>query len=282
SIARGLLKRSTQIIGLIIPDITNSFFPEITKSVEDEVKKSGYHVILSHSDELYPHEKEEINMLLGLRVEGLLIAPAGNQKELDIYYKLKRLKIPFVFVDRIKSKIACSSVVTDSRKGAYALGRYLIKKGYRKWGYLRGPEEISSSEEHFEGLKESLREAGLPPGSIISAKAGYFEEEGYQAAGELLRKTKPDVIIGVNDPVAIGAYRFLKEKGIRIPEDIALVGFSDVKSADIIESPLTTVREFPSTIGRSAVALLLEEINNPGRKNRHLKIEPELIIRKSG
>ncbi|MFA5089245.1 MAG: LacI family DNA-binding transcriptional regulator [Candidatus Omnitrophota bacterium] len=282
SIARGLLKKSTRIIGLIIPDITNSFFPEMTKSIEYEAKKKGYHVVLSHSDELYSREKEEINLLLGLRVEGLIIAPTGKQQEIDIYQKLKRLKIPFVFIDRTKKAINCNFVITDTRKGAYTLGRYLVEKGYRKWGYLRGPEGISSGEEHFEGLKKSLKEAGFPLNSIVSVQAGFFEEGGYRACQELLRKIKPDVIIGVNDPVAIGAYHFLKEKGIKIPENVALVGFSDIKPVDILESPLTTVREFPLTVGKRAVEVLFDEINEPGHKNLQEKVEPQLIIRKSG
>lgn len=282
SIARSLLNRSNRIIGLVIPDITNSFFPEITKSIETVVKKHGYHTLLAHSCELYSREEEEINLMLGLRVEGLIIAPAGNQDEIEIYQKLKRLKTPFVFIDRVKKGVSANAVTTDFQKGALLLGRYLIGKGYRSWGYLRGPAGVSSSEEHFTGLRESLKESGYPPALITVAKSGFFEEDGYRAAAELLRKIKPTVIIGVNDPVAIGAYHFLKEKGIRVPEEVALVGFSDVKSMDILEVPLTTVREFPELIGERAAELLFTEINNPGGRYRQEKIAPELVIRKSG
>ena len=281
-IASGLVAGSTKIIGLIIPDITNSFFPEITKSIEKKAREKGYRVILAHSFESYKQECEEITLLLGFSVEGFIIAPSGKQNEIGIYRKLQSLKIPFVFIDRIKEGVKCSCVRTDIRKGAFLLGEYLIKKGYKKWGYLRGPKGISSSEEHFQGLKESLEGRDNSLKSITSVHAGFSEEDGYQAIQRLLDKVRVDVVIGVNDPVAIGAYKFLKEKGVRVPYDVALVGFSDIKSASILEASLTTVREPTWKIGEKAVEILIKEINNPEGEKQQIKLEPELIVRNSG
>ena len=144
-----------------------------------------------------------------------------------------------------------------------------------------GPKGISSSEEHSNGLKRSLRESGQSLNSIISVKAGFLEEGGYKAVKKLLNKGKPEVIISINDSVAIGAYRFLKEKGIKVPQDMALAGFSNLKSTDVLETPLTTVREPTSEIGKRAVEILLDKINNVGQKKERVKLEPELIIRDS-
>ena len=204
-----------------------------------------------------------------------------KQNEIDIYQKLQRLKIPFVFIDRIKRKINCSFVVTDIEGGAIEIAKYLIKKGYKQWGYLAGPRGISSSDEHSNGLKNCLSTSGLDVSSMIMVRAGFDEEHGYKAIQKLLSQTTPDVIVAVNDPVAIGAYRFLKEKGVKVPQDIGLVGFSDVESSDILEVPLTTVREKTDLIGQKAVTLLLDEISSSVPTRQKLKITGELIIRNS-
>jgi len=279
-VASGLRSKSTRAIGLIIPDVSSSFFPEITKEIEKRAKKLGYSVILAHSYESYEAECEAINLLRGFRVRGFIIAPAGSQNDIDIYERLQKAEIPFVFIDRIKTQIECSYVITDTQSGAASVGRYLAEKGYRKWGYLRGPREISSSDEHYAGIRKSLKECGLSNDTMISVKAGFDESDGYSAAQKLLKNKKPDVIIAVNDPVAIGVYRFLKENKIRVPHDIALVGFSDLKGSDLMEVQLTTVHEQTMRIGQEAFDILLGMMNGNG-ETRKIRLETELIIRSS-
>ncbi len=279
--ASGLRKKSTNVIGLVVPDISDSFFPEITKIIEKKAKKRGFSIILSHSRESYAVERAEINLLRGFRVQGFIIAPSGNQKQVGVYEKLQKLRLPFVFIDRVKEKIDCSYVVTNTEKGSLQIGRYLLKKGYKKWGYLRGPRSIFTSESHYKGLCASLTESGHSTNSIITASAGFKEEDGYRAVQKLMSKAKPDVIIAINDLVAIGAYRFLKEKGIRVPQDVALVGFSDLKFMDILEIPLTTVRENIAEIGQKAIEILLYQIARPEGPSRKVLVEPELVIRQS-
>lgn len=280
-IAVGLRINSTHVIGLIIPDVSNSFFPEITEKIENGAKEKGYRVILSHSYESYIQECKEINLLRGYRVDGFIIAPAGNQNEIEIYEKLQKLEIPFVFIDRIKKKIDCSYVISDTGAGALKIGRYLLKKGYRKWGYLRGPRGVSSSEEHLKGLQKSLKEAGRSSDIITSVRAGFSSKDGYRATKELLNKIKPDVIIAVNDPVAIGAYRFLKKEKVKVPEEVGLVGFSDLSFVDILDVPLTTVRESTADIGRIAIEILLKEISDSEREKQQILLAPKLIARAS-
>ena len=135
-IASGLRSSTTNAIGLVIPDVTDSFFPQITRSVEEQASKFGFSTILSHSDASYELECSELNMLRGFRVRGFIIAPSGNQNDIDIYQQLRKEKAPYVFIDRIKKKIPSSYVVTDIRRGGREIGIYLATKGYRKWGYL--------------------------------------------------------------------------------------------------------------------------------------------------
>jgi LacI family transcriptional regulator len=280
-IASGLRSSTTNVIGLVIPNVTDSFFPDITRSVEKEAKKHGFSIILSHSNELYDLECEELLLLRGFRVRGYIIAPSGNQNDIHIYEELQKDKVPFVFIDRIKKKISSSYVVTDIKRGSYEIGTYLASKGYRKWGYLKGPKGVFSSDQHEKGLKEALKKLAPSKCMMVSVQAGFREEDGYEAIKKLLRKSKPDVIVAVNDLVAIGSYRYLKEHNLRVPQDIGLVGFSDLRFVDILEVPLTTVREPTSEIGKKAMEVLLEEINNPSRAKQQVVLEPKLIIRKS-
>ena len=280
-IASSLRKKSANVIGLVVPDVSGSFFPEITKIIENSAKKHGFNIILSHSRESYAVERAEINLLRGFRVRGFVIAPAGNQKQFDVYQELQKRRIPLVFIDRMKKKIDCSYVVTDAESGALQVGRYLLKKAYKKWGYLRGPKGVFSSESHRKGLYASLKESGRSTNSIISVTAGFEEKDGYRAVQKLMSKAKLDVIIAINDLVAVGAYRFLKEMGIRVPQDVALVGFSDLKFMDILEIPLTTVRENITEIGQKAIEILLYEIAHPENAVQKVLIEPEIVIRQS-
>ena len=280
-IASGLRSSTANVIGLIIPDVTDSFFPQITRSIEAGAKKYGFNIILSHSNSLYDLECEEINLLRGFRVKGLVIAPSGGQDDIDIYQKLQADQIPFVFIDRIKKKISSSFVVTDIKKATQQIGRYLIDKGYRKWGYLKGPGHVYSSDQHEKGLRASLKEKGGKGCSIKSVRAGFTEEDGYKAVKKLFRKDKPEVIVAVNDPVAIGAYRYLKENKIRVPKDVGLVGFSDLKMMDMLEVPLTTVRESTEDIGKEAIELLMREIADPSCDKQGVTLPAKLIIRES-
>ncbi|UCG50343.1 MAG: LacI family DNA-binding transcriptional regulator [Phycisphaerales bacterium] len=280
-IAAGLRSKSTNVIGLVIPDICDHFFPEITRSIQIEASREDCSLILTHSNDSYALECHEINMLRGFKVKGLIIAPSGNQKDTGVYKLLRKHSIPFVFIDRIKNGVPCSSVATDSRKGAFLLGRYLAAKKYRKWGYLKGPAGVYSSDQHAKGLRDSLAEKGGESCSMVSVRAGFREKDGYAAVQKLRDKVNPDVIIGVNDLVAIGAYRFLREIGVRVPHDVALAGFSDLHSVDLLASPLTTVREPVEQIGRIAMELLLAQIREPGKKTQSILLEPHLVVRDS-
>ncbi len=280
-IAAGLRSKATRTIGLIVPDITNSFFPEITRSIEMEARSEDYRIILTQSYESYEQEIQAVTTLRGFRVAGMIIAPSGKQSEIKVYRELTERGIPFVFIDRIKEKVNCSYVVTDTEKGALELGRYLIGRGYRNWGYLGGPGEVSSSEDHLRGTRRSLTEAGRDPEKMIQVAAGFDEQEGKRGLDALLEQGKPDVIICINDAVAVGAYARLKELGLRVPDDVALAGFSDLKWSDLLEVPLTSVKEPTAEIGRWATRILLDEIKNPKLPRQKMKMEPKLVARQS-
>lgn len=278
--AMGLRGAPSRVIGLIIPDVSASFFPDITAAIERQASAKGYRVILAHSHESYEREVQEVNLLREFRVDGFIIAPAGAADQIEVYRQLQKLRIPFVFMDRIKRKIACPAVVTDFIAGAAALGHYLLKKGYRRWGYLTGPAGITMTEEHRQGLQQVIRHT---PGvvKIHEVETGFSEADGYRAMPRLLCRFKPDLVVAINDSVALGAYRLLNERRLRIPHDIALAGFSNAKMTDLLAVPLTTVAEQTTAIGRQAFHLLLQALAGAGRPRQVIRLAPTLIVRAS-
>ena len=220
-------------------------------------------------------------MLRQYNVTGLIVAPVGSQQDIDSYQNLRNDGVPFVFVCSIKEKASASAVLTDAGLGAHRLARYLLDREYREWAYLTGRPGDSQSEAHSAGLRSVWNESGRSWQAMPREVAGSSEDDGYRAAQKLLAKSKPNVIIAANDTVAVGAYRYLKEIGIKVPEEVALVGFGDLKNMDILEVPLTTVRENLTMIGEKAFELLLDEATQPGRPPTTVFVEPELVVRQS-
>ncbi len=279
--AAGLRGRCSNVIGLVIPDVSNSFFPAITASIERCASAHGYRVILAHSHESYQQEASKIALWREFRVDGFIIAPAGTQNQIGTYLKLRADGLPFVFIDRLKQGLSCDYVVSDTKTGAFELGRYLISKGYRHWGYIRGPRGISSSQEHEQGLRRSIAKMGQARLTVTVVSGGFDESDGYRGAAKFPAGARPDVIVAINDSVATGAYRYLQEQGIAVPSDVALAGFSNLAWTHLLEVPLTTVSEPTDEIGCRAFDLLLRRIAAPGADYITTRLPVHLLIRAS-
>lgn len=270
-----------KVIGLVIPDIHCSFFPDLVSGIQRAADGEGYVLLLAYSRETYEDEVREIDKLREFQVDGMIIAPSGSARQADVYRRLLSSGPPFVFMDRRKPGVACSSVVSDTRGGAKKLGEYLAQRGYRRWGYLSGPRGISSSIEHAEGLRAAFAAAGLAAGDFKAVEAGFYEDGGYEATQRLLACFKPDVIVGVTDAAALGAFRLLRERGLSVPGDIALAGFSNFHDSDLLAVPLTTVREHTEDMGPRAFALLSQHLKNPDARPARVRLPTELVIRAS-
>jgi DNA-binding LacI/PurR family transcriptional regulator len=279
--AAGLRGKPSGIIGLVIPDVSSSFFPDITMAIENCAAELGKRVILAHSYESYAREAAEIRMLRQFRVDGYIIAPAGGQKETGIYRELQGLGIPFVFIDRYKTRIKCDRITSDIEGGACELGRYLANKGYRQWAYARGPHGITSSDEHEKGLRRSLKESRGRKIELRTITAGFSEEDGYRAASALLSGKRPDLIVAVNDLVAIGIIRYLKSRNIAVPRDMAVAGFSNLAFMDMLAVPLTTVAEQTREIGQKAFEFLWRRLQKSNAPPQNLRIKTRLVVRAS-
>lgn len=283
-LARSLITKKSNIVGLIIPSVTYSFFPEITNSIEKFARARGYRIILCHTNEHYEQEEEDIGLLREMRVDGLIITPASDRRDTALYRTLQKEEFPIVLIDRYFEDFNCNCVVTNNFNGAYQMVQHLLRTGYRQIAHIQGPPDASSSREIFKGYQKALLEHSIAYDPEIVIQGGFEEQDGYKAAKRLLelrREKKISAIFCVSDPVAIGAFSCLKEHGVRVPDDIALAGFSDIKGAAMLAVPLTTVREQTHELGKQAVQMLIDEIEHGVKKPKKVLLEPTLVIRSS-
>jgi len=279
-IARSLVTRRTFTIGLLLPDFTHPFFAEIAKAVAETVRPHGYHVVISYFDENPELERNEAESLLARQVDGLILASA--QPGAKAFADMQRRKVPFILIDRPIAGVHASFVGADNQAIGRLATAHLIERGCCRIAHLRGPG-IGIATRRMQGYRSALAKAGLDfcPGYVVDA--GYQDETGHEAMLKLLRKgPAPDGVFCYNDPVAIGAMRAISESGLRVPEDIAVVGAGNVHYSDFLAVPLTTVDQGTSEIGKRAANLLLERIaSKRPLRPRKVLIVPRLVVRQS-
>lgn len=254
----------------------------MVKGIEDGAQEKGYNIILCNTDEQYKKEEAAVQVLLEKRVDGLLITPAQKKNE-DIL-KLKEKRIPFVLVGRHFDDLQTNYITTDDVTGSFLATEHLIKEGHRKILYINGPLHISSAWERLAGYKRALLEYGIEYDQKLVKGNTTEMEEAYKLTKEVLSQGLNFTAIFVyGDVLALGAMHALHEAKLGIPDDIAVVGYDDIKFARVSHPPLTTVRIPRYQLGKKAINLLLEEIiKKSSRKFHRVVIKPELVIRKSG
>jgi LacI family transcriptional regulator len=280
-IAQGLVTRKTYTIGLLIPDIRNPFFTEISRGVEDFASENGYNTILCNTDENYEKEKEYFSMLCEKMVDGIIFAPSSNVSyEKDIY---SNFNTPVVLVDKnIKVKNAKGVVKVDNKNGTYEATKHLIKNGHTEILYLSGPLKNDITKERLNGYIRALEKNNLTYKKENIVEGRYRYEWAYEYIKNLEQINFTGVCCA-NDLIALGAIRALKEKNIKIPQEISIVGFDDIETAKLIEPPLTTIRQPAYEMGKCASEILINSLNdeNFNLKEKIIIFKPELIKRNS-
>lgn len=283
--ARSLITGRTWSMGIVVPDLLHPFFASIAQSIAQEIQPPGYSLLILSSDEDAASEQRGIENLLARRVECILIASA--QWSVESFRRIEERKTPYILLDRQFAGLDANFVgVNDQAVGMLAT-RHLIEQGCHTIAHIRGPE-VSTALGRLEGYRHALYEAGMHslPGHILSlGKSGDYRGElgGYEAARQLLKsKDRPDGIFCFNDPSAIGAMRAILDAGLRIPEDIAVVGCGNLSYSDFLRVPLSSVDQGSEEIGRQAAQLAIELIAEktpppPARKLTH----PQLVVRAS-
>jgi LacI family transcriptional regulator len=281
-VARSLVTRRTYTIGLLLPEFAHPFFAEIARAVARTVRPHGYHVLISSFEEDPELEASEIDSLLARQVDGLIIASSQRPRCLDVFKRAQERHIPYVLIDRPLAGLRACFVGVDNRAIGKLATEHLIAKGCHRIAHLRGPE-VRIAEERMEGYRRALVKAGLRPRSDYIVSGGHGDNTGCEGMQQLLElQPRPDGVFCYNDPVAIGAMKAILRAGLKLPEDIAVVGAGNVRYSDVLSVPLTTIDQGTCQIGSLAAELLLARI---GSKRSILPekilIPPKLVERKS-
>jgi DNA-binding LacI/PurR family transcriptional regulator len=276
--ARSLVTRSSRIIGVVVPDISHTYFAEITAGVEEVVEGAGYDLLLCHSRMDPLRERKEINMLLESRVDGLVVA---SEQDEAMFLDLHQRRFPFVLVDRYFPPHKLPSVrVSDIEVGRIATN-YLISLGHQQIGHILGPN-LSVGMLRHRGYVEALRAHGLPVRKERIVAGNFGPEGGRNAMQQLLRLTNPPTaVFAANDPMAVGAIFACREAGVRVPEDISIVGAGSIEGSNLPSPFLTTIDWPRQELGRSAARMLLSAIANPEQAAGETVFDPQLLVRAS-
>jgi len=276
SVARGLRKGSTKVIGVIIPDITNPFFPAIVRGIEDFLKKKGYSLILCNSDQDIEEEKKLLKLLYSKNVDGVIFTGSGEYNPNIELFMSK--DIPLVFLDRIYDKKSFASyVVVDNVKGMFELMGYLVKSGYRSFALLNGNKETFSAKARYEGFLKAVKKYNIKDFEIIFGKFTY--ESGHRMVEKLSKI--PEVLVCGNDLIAYGVIDKIEKLGLVIPNDAGVTGFDDISFSRHYKPPLTTVRQPVYELGKKAAELIFKMIESKFYKPQGIILNPEVIIRES-
>lgn len=282
SIARSLVKKQTNIIGVIVPTIDSSYFSQALCGMTDVANEHGYHVMFCQSNETANQEINSIKKLIASKVDGLLVSVSKESTDPQEFIKIQNKGIPIVMYDRILNGVSCSKVIVDEYEGAYKAVEHLIKKGCKTIAHVAGPNDLSVSVNRLNGYLDALKDNHLPIRKEYIVECKNFEEDALQAIKKLIRlDPPPDGIFFINDLSAVKALKYLDKKGIRVPQDIRIVGFNDDPISTFIEPSITTVMQPGYEVGKLAMGILIEEIQNKKSENETVTLRTRLILRDS-
>jgi LacI family transcriptional regulator len=282
--ARSLVTGRTYLVGLVVPDLLHPFFAEIAKSLSEALRKSGYYLIVSSSDEDPELEEEEINQLLARRLDTLIIASCRTT--VDLFFRIEKQKTPYVLIDRSLPGLSANFVGVDDEAVGMLATKHLIEIGCKRIAHIRGPE-TSPARHRLEGYKRALAQAGLKitEDYVITEQKGDAEakQRGAEAMGQLLTlEPKPDGVFCFNDPLAIGAMNRALDQGHKIPEDIAIIGCGNLHYDDSLRLPLSSIDQHSRQIGQESARIALGILNSKvPPKPETVVLKPELIVRAS-
>ncbi|QJD85417.1 LacI family DNA-binding transcriptional regulator [Cohnella herbarum] len=281
-VARSLKRKSANTLGVIVPDLSNSFYASVIKGVEKVARENEHSVIVCNSDEDILKEEEYVQLLLQKQVTGLVIATVGGNPELFEQYK--RSGIPFVFIDNLPNTQENFDVVTiDNVKAGYDLAKHLVEQGHEKLAIITGPQNQSTAAERLLGFRKCLEDNGIDIREKWIGVGEFRRESGYDIMNEWLKQEElPTAIFAANDFLLYGAIRAILEKGLSIPQDIAAVCFDANDETGLVRPQITSIIQPAHMIGAIAGEIIMRK-----EKNKNLKVfekvvlEPKLIINES-
>lgn len=262
SIALSLRKSKTNTIGVVIPEIVHFFFSTVISGIEDVAYAAGYNVIVSQSNESYEREVTDMKALVASRVDGFLVSLSKETRDFEHLKQIHEKGTPMVFFDRVCEEINTSKVVIDDYNSAFKATEHLIEQGCKSIAHMAGPQNLTIGKDRLEGYIAALKKHQIPVREDLIDRTGSSTvEEGIEQSTRLLNlPAPPDAFFCNNDMVAIGSMKAIKKKGLRIPDDVAVVGFSDWSVSSLVEPSLTSISQPGYEMGETAARLFIEQI----------------------
>jgi len=266
-VARNLKTNSTNLIGVIVPEIKHHFFAAVISGIEDVAYRAGYIILVCQSNEQYEREVMNTRALISNKVAGLIVSISQNTRNGNHFKLFQEQGGKIVFFDRVCEDLDAPKVVVDDYQGAFKATEYLIKKGYRRIAHIGGTEHLTVSLARYRGYRDALKKHSIEFRPEYVVFSGFHESDGREGMQRLLSATPiPDALFAVNDPVALGSYDVIKSHGLQIPADIAVIGFSNNPISAVINPPLTTIEQPSYEMGKYAAEMLIQLIKNENEK----------------
>ncbi|HYT75940.1 MAG TPA: LacI family DNA-binding transcriptional regulator [Vicinamibacterales bacterium] len=286
AVARSLTLRRTHTLGVVIPDLMHSFFVEIVAGLEATASARGYGLLLCSSNEDPAKERQELDMLRQRQVDGVVLGSANATGNTDLLQQLTALGVGLVMIDRDDHPdVRCDRVVTDDEEVGRLATTHLVEQGRKAIAHIHGPS-IVHAKRRADGYRAALKAKGVKVKPEWIVRGGFKDADGYRAMKKLLAmKPRIDAVFAANDPAAIGAMKAIWEAGLRVPEDIAIVGAGDIALGDLLRVPLSTVSWSREDQGRAAAELILdridEDVDGTAQRAERVVIRPHLVARRS-
>ena len=279
AIARGLRLRRTHTLGMLVPDITNPFFPPIIRGAEEAARERGYELVLCNTDDETDRETASLRVLRERQADGVLIATSRMADA--TLASVRRERFPFVLVNRGSRVAGDPSVEVNNARAAAEIVAHLALLGHTRIAHIAGPLSTTTGAERASGYRDALRAHGLPTdATLVAEAAAYSEDAGHTAAIRLL-DVAPTAIFAANDLLALGALRAAREKGLRVPQELSLVGINDIPMVGLIDPPLTTARVPQREMGAIAARMLIGLLAHEPIARRRVLLDTELVVRGS-
>lgn len=279
TLARGLVNKVSNTIGVIIPDIVNPFFAEITKGIMETANDYGYDILLCVTGWEEKKEKEYIKTLQEKRVDGIILKPSKDKRN-EVF---NNIKVPFILLESWLTSGKCSFIEVDNERGGYIAAKHFIDCGYKNIAFFGGKKESYSNRKRLDGFNKALEEYGENIENIYTSFGDFGMSSGYERAWQFFNSNKKvDAIFAGNDVIALGVLQCAEEYGKKVPQELGVIGFDNISYSRLPQIQLTTVNQPKYPLGKMALETLVDEIRNKDERTvKRITLEPDLIVRKT-
>jgi DNA-binding LacI/PurR family transcriptional regulator len=273
-VARSLKTNKTRTLGIMVPDLTIPFFPQMIRGAETAARKQGYSLVAVNSDDSVDRQRDLLSLLRSQRVEGMLLVVASGMTPADQIGRMVDAGIPVVCLDRIPDKVAVDSVSVEDASAAELGVNHLVSMGYRRIAIVTGPLTLKNERRRLHGYKKALERAGIAVDDELIWRCNLRPEQVADVCAEQMRRVKPtpEAIFATNGQTGLGVLRGLRACGLKTPDDIAFVTFDELTVDDLFTPAITTVLQPAEEIGLRAAEILLERLEKPGKEERRINV----------